>query len=183
MIKKGCYTIICLYMYGYDPFEPPYTLSWNICRVTFWLTWAYRIARPLSSRMYVCVYIYVNIFKHLLLWSHWADWSQISYGSSLGLGGTKVCSNGPGHMTKMIAMPIYSKNVKKFSSPEPKGRWPWNLVCSIGCSSTTKFVQMMTLGWPWPILRQGQIWSLMLLYGKKVKQWIFQKLLLSMIWN
>ena len=23
------------------------------------------------------------------------------------------------------------------------------------------------------ILRQGQIWSLMLLYGKKVKQWIF----------
>ena len=37
-----------------------------------------------------------------------------------------------------------------------QGRWPWNLVCSIRCSSTTKFVQMMTLGWPWPILRQGQ---------------------------
>ena len=28
---------------------------------------------------------------------------------------------------------------------------------------------MMTLSWPWPILRQGQIWSIMLLYGKKVK--------------
>ena len=27
-------------------------------------------------------------------------------------GGTKVCSNGPGHMTKMAAMPIYSKNLK-----------------------------------------------------------------------
>ena len=27
----------------------------------------------------------------------------------------------------------------------------------------------MTLGWPWPILRQGQIWSLMLLYGEKGK--------------
>ena len=36
-------------------------------------------------------------------------------------GGTKVCSNGPGHMTKMAAMPIYSKNLKKFSSLEPKG--------------------------------------------------------------
>ena len=24
-------------------------------------------------------------------------------------GGTKVCSNGPGHMTKMAAMPIYGK--------------------------------------------------------------------------
>ena len=55
-------------------------------------------------------------------------------------------------------------------------RWPWNLVCSIGCSSSTKFVQMMTLGWPWPILQQGQIWSLMHLYGKKVKQWIFKNL-------
>ena len=28
-------------------------------------------------------------------------------------GGTKVCSNGPGHMTKMGAMPIYVKNLKK----------------------------------------------------------------------
>ena len=29
----------------------------------------------------------------------------------------------------------------------------------------------MIIGWPWPILRQGQIWSPMLLYGKKFKQW------------
>ena len=28
-------------------------------------------------------------------------------------GGTKVCINGPGHMTKMAAMPIYGKNLKK----------------------------------------------------------------------
>ena len=27
--------------------------------------------------------------------------------------GTRVCSNGPGHMTKMTATPIYSKNLKK----------------------------------------------------------------------
>ena len=55
-------------------------------------------------------------------------------------GGTKVYSNGPGHMTKMAAMPIYGKNLKKSSSPEPKARRPWNLLCSIGCWSTTKFV-------------------------------------------
>ena len=60
-------------------------------------------------------------------------------------GGTNVCSNGPGHMTKMATMAIYGKNLKKSSSHEPKGQLPWNLVCSIGCSSTTKFVQMMTL--------------------------------------
>ena len=96
-------------------------------------------------------------------------------------GGTKVCSNGPGHLTKMAAMPIHDKNLKKSSSLEPKGRWLWNLICIIGCSSSTKFTQMMTLGWPWRILQQGQIWSLMLLYRKKVKQWIFQKLFSSMI--
>ena len=28
-------------------------------------------------------------------------------------GGTKVYINGPGHMTKMAAMPIYGKNLKK----------------------------------------------------------------------
>ena len=49
-------------------------------------------------------------------------------------GGTKVCINGPGHMTKMAALPIYGKNLKKSSSPEPAGRFPRNLVCSIGDS-------------------------------------------------
>ena len=33
-------------------------------------------------------------------------------------GGMKVYINGPGHMTKMAAMPIYGKNLKKSSSPE-----------------------------------------------------------------
>ena len=37
-------------------------------------------------------------------------------------GGTKVCSNGQGHMTKVAAMPIYGKNLKKSSSPELKSR-------------------------------------------------------------
>ena len=49
-------------------------------------------------------------------------------------GGTKVCINGPGHMTKMAATPIYGKNLKKSSSPEPGGRFPQNLACSIGDS-------------------------------------------------
>ena len=36
------------------------------------------------------------------------------------VGGTKVCSQHLGHMTKMAAMPIYGKNFSK-SSPEPDG--------------------------------------------------------------
>ena len=81
-------------------------------------------------------------------------------------GGMKVSLNSPGYMTNMAAISIYGNNLTKSSSLEPKGRWPWRLVCSIGYSSTTKFVQMLTLGWPWPILRSYQIWSIMLLYGK-----------------
>ena len=36
-------------------------------------------------------------------------------------GGTKVCSNGPGIMTKMASMPTYGKNPKKSSSLKPEG--------------------------------------------------------------
>ena len=69
------------------------------------------------------------------------------------------------------------KTLKKTSSPEPIDQWPWNLVCSIVNGSTIKVVQIMTLSWPWPILRQGQIWSHRLLYGKKWKLFIFWNLL------
>ena len=34
--------------------------------------------------------------------------------------GKKVYINGLGHMTKMDTMPIYGKNLKKSSSPEPE---------------------------------------------------------------
>ena len=73
-------------------------------------------------------------------------------------------------MTKMAAMPIYGENLKKSSSPEPIDWWPLNLVYSIVYASTTKILQTMTLGSPWPIKHQGQIWG-------KVKIIIFWKLL------
>ena len=45
----------------------------------------------------------------------------------------KFCSNGPGHMTKMAATPIYGKNILKIFS---RSRRPMTLrlklVCSIG---------------------------------------------------
>ena len=57
--------------------------------------------------MYVCVSTFSNIFSSETTgpieakfhveppWDWW----------------TKVCSNGPGHMTKMATMPIYGKNL------------------------------------------------------------------------
>ena len=44
--------------------------------------------------------------------------------------------------------------------------WPSNLVCSIGYPSTTKIVQMMTLGWPWPCSKWWPWVDLDLFYGK-----------------
>ena len=85
----------------------------------------------------------------------------------------KICTNELGHMTYMATMPIYGKNLNKSSSPEPIDWWPWNFVCSIVHASTIKVVQIITLGWPWHILRQGQIWWHRLLYGKKWKLFIF----------
>ena len=90
----------------------------------------------------------------------------------------KIWLDGQYHTTKLVAMPTYGKNLKKSSSLESKGGWPWKLVCSIGYLSTSKLDQMMSMGWPWPVLCQGQIWSLMLLYGEKGKTIdFFQKLL------
>ena len=60
--------------------------------------------------------------------------------------GKKIYTNDLGHMTNMAAMLIYNKNLKKSSSPYPIDQWPWNLVCSIVYGSTTKVVQIMTLG-------------------------------------
>ena len=57
---------------------------------------------------------------------------------------------------------------KKNPSSEPRSRWSWNLVYSFGYSSTIKFLQMKTLGWPCPFLWHGQICFVMLLHGWKL---------------
>ena len=92
-------------------------------------------------------------------------------------GETKIYSNGPGHMTKMAAMPIYGNNLKK------------------NFFSGTKRPMTIKLGMQHQVLKYYQTSSnedpglTDLFYGKdkfgplcicmgiKVKQWIFQKLL------
>ena len=87
--------------------------------------------------------------------------------------GMKICTKELGHMTNMAAMPIYGKILKKSSSPEPIDLWPWNLICRIVYGSTTKVDQIMTLGWPWLILRQGQIGYIGFCMGKSENYYFF----------
>ena len=76
-----------------------------------------------------CDSSYSNVFSSDTTWPIKAKF----YVEPSWKGGTKVCIKGPGHMTKMADMPIYGKNLKKFC-PELVGRFPRNLVCSIGDS-------------------------------------------------
>ena len=87
-------------------------------------------------------------------------------------GGTKVCINGPGHMTKMAATPIYGKNPSKIFSGT--GRPISTKLCMkhrgllpiIVCTNDDPGVTLT-------YFTHGQIWKLRLFYGKKSKQWIF----------
>ena len=98
--------------------------------------------------------------------------------------GMKVCSNVLVHMTKMASRPIYGKNLQNSPSLEPRGRWHWKLVYNIWYSSTAKFLQMMTLDWPWPLLWHGQICFLMLLHGCKLIQLVLiQHILCTQVSN
>ena len=67
--------------------------------------------------MYVCMSTFSNFFSSETT----APIEAKFHVEHPGDGGRKVCSNGPGHMTEMTAIPIYVKNLKKSSSPEPKG--------------------------------------------------------------
>ena len=46
----------------------------------------------------------------------------------------KINQHDAGHITKMVATPIYGKNLSTISSREPVDLFPRKLVCSIGDS-------------------------------------------------
>ena len=77
-------------------------------------------------------------------------------------------------MTKMAAMPIYGKNLKKSSSPEPTDQWPRNLVCSIVYVNTTKIVQIISLGWPWPFYAKVKFGHIGFCMGKSENYLVFR---------
>ena len=55
-------------------------------------------------------------------------------------------------MNNMAAIPIFGEKLGKSASHEPLDGWPSVLVCSFGyTNTTTKVVQMMFLGWAWPV--------------------------------
>ena len=90
------------------------------------------------------------MFKHLFLQNRWANQSQISYGAYVGRGNESLFGGVWVTWPKWPPRPYMVETLKKTSSPEPKGQWHRGFVYSIGDLGPTKFVHMMTLGWPWP---------------------------------
>ena len=82
----------------------------HLSRRLIWL--AYRIGRPLSSVVCRTSYIVVRRPHSLKIFSSETNGPiKVKFHMELLWDrGTKVCSNGPGHLTKMAAMPIYGKN-------------------------------------------------------------------------
>ena len=78
-------------------------------------------------------------------------------------------------MTKMAAMPIYGKNLKNL--------FLWNKKAddleTWYAASGARVLPSLFKWWPCVDfdLFYGMVGPFMLLYGKKIKQWIFQKLL------
>ena len=61
----------------------------NLCMLGNFSWFLAHLSRRLRGELLVYQWLCrrsVNIFKHLLLWNHWANWTQISYGDSLGWG-------------------------------------------------------------------------------------------------
>ena len=85
----------------------------------------------------------------------------------------KICSNVPGHMTKMASRPIYM-HVKTFKNLLLRNQEADNLETCIQqrVLKYYQIIQMMTLGWPWLFLWHGQICFLMLLHGLPLIQHI-----------
>ena len=78
--------------------------------------------------LYICIWpLFSNIFFSETAWPINAKFHLEPPWE----GGKKVYIIGPGHMTKMAAMPIYDKNLQKSSPTELIVLWSWNLAWSI----------------------------------------------------
>ena len=125
--------------------------------IGFWLFWgSFKVIFVKISQNFIKSHLKICLISQISVHSLWHVCAAWPVEAKFHVeppwdGSTKVCSNGPGHMTNMATMLIYGKNIKKIFFPGTKRLMTLKVVGSIGYSSTTNFVQMMPLGWPWLI--------------------------------
>ena len=91
------------------------------------------------SSVCVCMYVCMSTFSNIFSSDTTGPIDAKCHVKPPWDGGTKVSSNGPGHLTKMAAMPMSGKNLLlRDQIADDIETW-------YATSSTTKFIQMMTL--------------------------------------
>ena len=60
----------------------------------------------------MCIYVFMSMFSNIFSSETTGSIETKFHMEPPWDGGTKVCSNGLGNMTKLAAMPIYGKNIK-----------------------------------------------------------------------
>ena len=120
----------------------------------------------LAHRLYACIEL-CN-FKCVLIWNCWASFTRFHLGPSVDRL-LLICSNDFAPLNKMAACSYMVKLAKIFSSRKENGIF----VYSIAVSSSTKFVQLIIVGWLLTVLEQGQMCVSIDLYGRKVEKSYF----------
>ena len=116
----------------------------------------------------LCIRASVNIFKRLLLWSHWANFAQISYGASLDWGIERLLKWSWSIDQDGLHAHVWKKPLKIFFS-RTKDALELNLCIKDGRS--IKFAKMMVVRWRLTFLRQGQVCFPVHLYGSHTFVW------------
>ena len=107
----------------------PYAFVWEKVKTTNFsetiVVYDIKVSRCSQLNEYMNLYGYQRSRSFIDLWPNLADSIFLNFFFSITTrpieakyhmelpldGGTKVCSNGPDHMTKMATMPIYDKNL------------------------------------------------------------------------
>ena len=111
----------------------------------------------------------VNIFKRLLLWSHLANFVQISFGTSLEWGNERLLkwSRSVGQDGRHVYI---KKHLKIFFS-RAEDALGWIFARIIGDGRSTKIAKRIVVRWRLTFLRQGQVRFPMHLYEHHTLEW------------
>ena len=138
--------------------------------------WAYRIGSPLSS---ICVCVCMCVVCQHFQTSPLKPLGRLKPNfiwSLLGTGEQKFVQTVQVTWPRWPPWPYMVKTSKNLllQNQMASDLETWYAVLG---ARVLPFVQMMTLGWPWPIYSKVKFGPLCFCMGKKVKQWVFQKLL------
>ena len=119
----------------------------------------------------------ISKLKFVFRRNSWAIWNQSSYESLRENGNIKFIQMSWVTWPTWPPFPYMVKTLKNLLLQKQLADDLENWYVALSMQVLPRLFKLWPWGWPWPILRQGQIWSHRLLYGKKWKLFIFWKLL------